>query len=140
MPVDGVKRRHCGKTLHRSKPSTGRPACASSARDRYNTGIEWGWANFHISIAPALNLIQGLRNAFAFDTSSMTNFDLALDCPVDDCPLNAFVTTASLEQLDEDFLAAPLPIVPEPQTWAMALIGFAGLGLLGLRRRRIGIA
>jgi hypothetical protein len=117
-------------------PSNNKPGTVTL----YNTGVEWGWANFHINVAGAVNVINALRNAFAFDTNSMTNFDLALDCPVDDCPLNAFVTTASLEQLDEDFLAAPLPIVPEPQTWAMALIGFAGLGLLGLRRRRIGIA
>jgi PEP-CTERM motif-containing protein len=105
----------------------------------YNTGVEWGWANFHINVAGAVNVIQALRNAFAFDTNSMTNFDLALDCPVDDCPLNAFVTESSLAQLYADFLMAPVT-VPEPQTWAMALIGFAGLGLLGLRRRRIGIA
>ena len=104
----------------------------------YNTGIEWGWANFHINVAGAVNLLQALRNAFALDTSSMLNFDLALDCDPTDCPLNAFVTTASLDQLYADFLMAPVT-VPEPQTWAMALIGFAGLGLLGLRRRRIGV-
>ena len=99
----------------------------------YNTGVEWGWANFHINVAGAVNVINALRNAFVVDTSSMMNFDLALGCDPDDCPLNAFVTTASLDQLYADFLMAP---VPEPQTWAMALIGFAGLGLLGLRRRR----
>jgi hypothetical protein len=95
----------------------------------YNTGVEWGWANFHINVAGAVNVIQALRNAFAFDTSSMTNFDLALNCDPADCPLNAFVTTASLDQLYADFLAAP---VPELQTWAMMLLGFAGLGLGGL--------
>jgi hypothetical protein len=26
--------------------------------------------------------------------------------------------------------------VPEPSTWAMGLLGFGGLGLLGLRKRR----
>jgi hypothetical protein len=101
----------------------------------YNTGVEWGWANFHINLGTTTgNLIEGLRNAFAQDTSSIDAFDAALDCePVMTCPLNAFVTESSLGQLYADFLLAP---VPEPQTWAMALIGFAGLGLLGLRRRR----
>jgi PEP-CTERM motif len=26
---------------------------------------------------------------------------------------------------------------PEPSTWALALLGFAGLGMLGMRRRRL---
>ncbi|HEX9169518.1 MAG TPA: PEP-CTERM sorting domain-containing protein [Roseiarcus sp.] len=30
--------------------------------------------------------------------------------------------------------------VPEPSTWAMMLLGFAGLGLVGCRRRRAGLA
>jgi hypothetical protein len=32
--------------------------------------------------------------------------------------------------------ASPPPAVPEPSTWAMMLIGFAGLGLAGWRHRR----
>jgi hypothetical protein len=27
------------------------------------------------------------------------------------------------------------PVVPEPSTWAMMLLGFAGLGFVGYRRR-----
>lgn len=103
----------------------------------YSPGIQWGWANLHISV-PILNAIPALLQAFAFDTSSLANFDVALDClPVTFCPLNDFVTTSFLAGLDADFLATPVPgTVPEPQTWAMAVLGFAGLGLLGLRRKR----
>jgi PEP-CTERM motif-containing protein len=40
----------------------------------------------------------------------------------------------------EAFLAAittaPVSAVPEPSTWAMMLIGFAGLGYIGLRQRK----
>jgi PEP-CTERM motif len=35
------------------------------------------------------------------------------------------------------FIATPIPnTVPEPTTWAMVLIGFAGLGFAGYRRPR----
>jgi hypothetical protein len=32
------------------------------------------------------------------------------------------------------------PVVPEPSTWAMMLLGFAGLGYAGYRRARGGRA
>jgi hypothetical protein len=35
---------------------------------------------------------------------------------------------------------ASLTVVPEPQTWAMMLLGFAGLGFAGYRRARAGCA
>ena len=35
-----------------------------------------------------------------------------------------------------NIVASPPPAVPEPSTWAMMLIGFAGLGLAGWRHRR----
>ena len=31
-----------------------------------------------------------------------------------------------------------VPLVPEPSTWTMLLIGFAGVGFLSYRRRTIG--
>jgi PEP-CTERM motif-containing protein len=39
------------------------------------------------------------------------------------------------------YLEAPAltsPAVPEPSTWAMLMIGFAGLGLMGWRASRTG--
>jgi hypothetical protein len=35
-----------------------------------------------------------------------------------------------------DFAATPKPAVPEPSTWAMMLVGFAGLGHAGYRRTK----
>jgi hypothetical protein len=29
----------------------------------------------------------------------------------------------------------PTPVVPEPSTWALMLLGFAGLGIAGYRRK-----
>jgi hypothetical protein len=95
----------------------------------YSDGIQYGWANIHISVG---NLgIPGLRQLFAYDTSSLTNFDLALNCPPNSCPLNSFVTMGYLNGLNADLSA-----VPEPSTWAMMLIGVAGLGLAGYGRKR----
>jgi hypothetical protein len=37
-------------------------------------------------------------------------------------------------------IVAPLVPVPEPATWAMLLIGFAGIGIAAVRRRRLRIA
>jgi hypothetical protein len=37
------------------------------------------------------------------------------------------------------FIAAA-PILPEPSTWAMMLVGFAGLGFAGYRATRISAA
>jgi hypothetical protein len=36
---------------------------------------------------------------------------------------------------DGGFFAQGASIVPEPSTWAMMLIGFAGLAVMGYRRR-----
>jgi hypothetical protein len=46
-------------------------------------------------------------------------------------PKGASVTTAS--GVFDNFTSAP---VPEPSTWAMMLLGFAGLGFFGYRQRR----
>jgi hypothetical protein len=98
----------------------------------YSDGIQYGWANFHISLLNPFNPLPGIRRLFALDTSSIANFDLALNCPVNTCPLNSVITTSYLNQLDADFLAA----VPEPQSWALIVLGFAGLGVVHLGRIR----
>jgi probable HAF family extracellular repeat protein len=38
--------------------------------------------------------------------------------------------------LTQQWLLTPLPVAPEPSTWAMMLLGFLGLGGLGLKGRR----
>lgn len=39
------------------------------------------------------------------------------------------------DQLILDVTAGSAPVVPEPSTWAMMLLGFAGLGFVGYRRK-----
>jgi hypothetical protein len=50
---------------------------------------------------------------------------------------NTLVTFASMEDLDHppELVISMSPAVPEPSTWAMLLIGFAGIGFAGYRRR-----
>jgi hypothetical protein len=64
---------------------------------------------------------EGQGGVADFGDPPMLNLDL---------PAGASVTTASVF---ENFTT---PTVPEPSTWAMMLIGFAGLGFAGYRRAR----
>jgi hypothetical protein len=41
---------------------------------------------------------------------------------------------------EKDGLLASITAVPEPSTWAMALLGFGGLALFAARRRRAAVA
>jgi PEP-CTERM motif len=52
------------------------------------------------------------------------------------------VFDAGITSTFEKFLAFPSSTapVPEPSTWAMLLIGFAGLGFVGYQARRSGNA
>jgi hypothetical protein len=65
---------------------------------------------------------------------------------------NGYVLISALPQFDRvlaasssnsfefDNVAAGMSAVPEPSTWAMLLIGFAGLGYAGFRRSKGPIA
>jgi hypothetical protein len=94
----------------------------------YNTGIQYGWANVHLSVG-ALFTLKGLRQTFGSYTSSATNLDELLDCDPATCPLNSEFTPTFLADLDEEFDAS----IPEPGAWALFI---AGAGLVGAAARR----
>jgi PEP-CTERM motif len=86
-----------------------------------------GSAGFLIGVAPSdtveLTLLQGLLNQ-AGPTGHVGIF-------------------ASLSNVDggaETFTAVGVAAVPEPSTWAMMILGFAGVGFLAYRRRSKGAA
>ena len=79
------------------------------------TGTSWTEVNF---LTP---------NNKGFEVAAQMGFCLT-PCTTDHGP---FVSTG---------FAAATPAVPEPSTWAMMILGFAGVGLLAYRRRRQGHA
>jgi hypothetical protein len=88
----------------------------------FNTGIQYGWANFHIDLGAG----QNLKAAFAADTDSIADFDQAFGCSATaSCAgLNADLSQSYLNQLDLDFIQ----MVPEPSAWVLVLAGFALIG------------
>jgi hypothetical protein len=52
------------------------------------------------------------------------------------------VLAGPLNSFELDLAPAPTPLsgIPEPSTWAMLLLGFAGLGFVGYRRAKRGSA
>ena len=56
-------------------------------------------------------------------------------------PAQTFAVVPSLEiQPVLSGYVSATEIIPEPSTWAMMALGFAGLGFLGLRRRKAATA
>jgi hypothetical protein len=94
-----------------------------------NPGVQWGWGNFHLSLG-GLGF-GALRNLFAQDTSSVQNFELALDCDPSSCPLTPDITPTYLSQLDAAFNVA----VPEPASWVMMIVGAGMVGAMARRRK-----
>jgi outer membrane lipase/esterase len=63
----------------------------------------------------------------------------AIDCTgfffFDDVHPTAAVQAAAAREINRQFSIVPLP-VPEPMTWTMMIIGFAGIGAMARRQRR----
>ena len=81
-----------------------------------------GW----VVLADANTLLGGAASPFA--PEDMFEILNAIDMSFNGGPVSTF----AMEHLE---FPATAPTVPEPSTWAMLLIGFAGLGFTEWRRR-----
>jgi hypothetical protein len=86
----------------------------------------------------------GADKVFDFGNGGVSEFEvLGIDPKLGIDPTNptAFITGLTFEGAGS-FTGTMTPIttsIPEPSTWAMMLIGFAGLGYAGYRRARTGV-
>ena len=100
------------------------------------------FSNYAYKITFLTNASDGLATA-PFDLGFVSGSTTSLEyCPNFDCPLIAipllFNLPSNVDGLQLAFQGSALSItapVPEPSTWAMLLIGFAGLAFAGYRRR-----
>ena len=100
----------------------------------------WYWKSFGLAIFVALYLLSetagsahAQTNATEWSGGSVIN----LDC----LPFSTYCAANGINDagqvVGESFTPAP---IPEPSTWAMMLLGFAGLAFGGYRRARAGHA
>jgi hypothetical protein len=83
--------------------------------------------------------VHGVDGSFLADLSETAQFlgvaffaDAADTIPLPDVEVNSAL---GFDYVPEDALSSPIGApVPEPSTWAMMLLGFAGLGYAAYRR------
>jgi hypothetical protein len=63
-------------------------------------------------------------------------FNRALSLSFTDVSPNAAIVAGTLRSFNSDVSGSFSSAVPEPSTWAMMLLGFAGLGYVGFRKAR----
>jgi hypothetical protein len=102
------------------------------------SGIVWGWQNFFFTNVNEQEFIADVeQDVFADDELGVFN-NVSLYEGTQD---NGTLQTVSLDLIPTSDYAAyeasfQAGLVPEPSTWAMMLLGFAGLGYAGHRASR----
>jgi hypothetical protein len=97
-----------------------------------NSGVTWGWQNFFFRNVNEQQFIADVDDdVFGEDQLGEFAVDLDLKPGAGNVPVTVdLVPTTDYGSYEKAFASS----VPEPSTWAMMLLGFAGLGYAGYRR------
>ncbi len=88
------------------------------------------------SPGPGGTLVPSVNNGTGFPDYTISGFDLNRgDINVGDQIIFFARITGANDGPDSFFLTQSVAAVPEPSTWAMMLLGFLGVGLVGMRKQ-----
>ena len=115
-----------------SGPSTPGAAKSPNTITVYNnSGIAWGWQNFFFPNVDEQQFVADVQQD-VFGDDLLGQFTVDLNLVTSQAPVIVdLIPTSDYGFYDQAFLAS---LVPEPSTWVMMLLGFAGLGYVALRR------
>jgi PEP-CTERM motif len=91
-----------------------------------------------IETSVPINLTSGFLPVFSGGTSAhvVTTANLSVLCVANPVPGRSTTCSLDVTNVDEVFITVPpTPAVPEPSTWAMLILGFAGIGFMAYRRK-----
>jgi CHRD domain/PEP-CTERM motif len=123
--------------IHCCTPTPGTGTAGVATITPTFTGFPTGVTSGSYNNTFDLTLASSYNPAFVTATGSVSNAEAALLAGLDagDTYLNIHTTNFPGGEI-RGFLQA----VPEPSTWAMMILGFAGIGFMGYRRRKSTVA
>jgi hypothetical protein len=131
-------------------PGTGSPSLPNQGATTMNTWQSWnaltgGWWDNNGNLNPGTGVGSLASFIAEFPNATIVNaddglggvrFDVGFASPSDQFNGNIDAFTIGIGDSSTTFDFEPASAVPEPATWAMMLIGFAGIGFMAYRRQK----